>query len=153
MHDESVYHTPYEFKPERFLPEDQGGCSEPDCAPVIFGYGRRICPGMHLADAGLFIYAARILAVFSIQPLKDASGKPVPPSLEKGPEMIRCVCQWADNRSGRIESRGNDASAIRRTSGALSLRARVRRSTSSRPLSKKSRWAVNSVYSEQHWER
>lgn len=47
LHDESVYPDPLSFKPERFLD------SSVDRPEAAFGFGRRICPGMHLAlDSG-----------------------------------------------------------------------------------------------------
>jgi cytochrome P450 len=36
MHDETVYHDPEDFIPERFLDEDA-----PDCLNFAFGFGRR----------------------------------------------------------------------------------------------------------------
>ncbi|CAE6504159.1 unnamed protein product [Rhizoctonia solani] len=59
--DESVYKSPETFNPERFLDTDIAG------APV-FGFGRRSCPGLHYAEASLFIVVASILAVFDIKP-------------------------------------------------------------------------------------
>ncbi|PBK93429.1 hypothetical protein ARMGADRAFT_125152 [Armillaria gallica] len=41
---------------------------EPGMNPhkMVFGFGRRICPGKLLADASLFISCAMVLAVFNI---------------------------------------------------------------------------------------
>ncbi|PIL34529.1 cytochrome P450 [Ganoderma sinense ZZ0214-1] len=88
MHDEAVYSDPLTFKPERFLPRSAGGLGEPDCAPAVFGYGRRICPGMHLAEASLWMYAARILAVLDIKPVRGEDGMEVPPREEPGAGVI-----------------------------------------------------------------
>ncbi|KAF8888833.1 cytochrome P450 [Infundibulicybe gibba] len=44
-----------------------------------FGFGRRICPGMHLALNSLFINIARILWAFDISPETGASGAPLLP--------------------------------------------------------------------------
>ena len=89
MHDPDVYPNPDSFNPDRFLPKEQGGLAEPDPSPTVFGFGRRICPGMHLAESGLWMYAATVLAVFDIQPVKDADGMPIPPKAESGPGIIR----------------------------------------------------------------
>ncbi|KAF8192574.1 cytochrome P450 [Pholiota molesta] len=64
-HDPKVYKDPFEFNPERFLPS-KGRAPEPDPREVCFGFGRRICPGLHLADASIFITCAMTLAVFNI---------------------------------------------------------------------------------------
>lgn len=39
-----------------------------------FGSGRRMCPGIHVAEKTLFVSIARILWAFSIVPDKDDSG-------------------------------------------------------------------------------
>jgi cytochrome P450 len=91
MHDETLYSDPFTFKPERFLPKDDGGLGEMSPVPTVFGYGHRICPGIHLAESSLWAYAASLLAVFDIMPVKDASGQPIPPVVESGPEIIRSV--------------------------------------------------------------
>ncbi|KIM45959.1 hypothetical protein M413DRAFT_298764 [Hebeloma cylindrosporum] len=64
-HDPRVYRNPFEFNPERFLPS-KGLTPEPDPREVCFGFGRRSCPGVHLADASVFISCAMTLAVFDI---------------------------------------------------------------------------------------
>jgi hypothetical protein len=33
----------------------------------VFGFGKRICPGRHLADAMIFIVVASLLSVFNIK--------------------------------------------------------------------------------------
>ncbi|KAJ6544703.1 cytochrome P450 [Mycena sp. CBHHK59/15] len=74
LHDSSVYSSPSTFDPSRFLPStgtptDHSiiGRAEPDIGSLPFGFGRRICPGMHLADSGIWIYAASILWAFDIK--------------------------------------------------------------------------------------
>lgn len=42
-----------------------------------FGAGRRICPGMHLAENSLFITLAKLLWAFKIEPPLGADGKPL----------------------------------------------------------------------------
>ena len=43
-----------------------------------YGIGRRICPGIHLAERSLFLAVARILWAFTIQPKLDQTGNPIP---------------------------------------------------------------------------
>jgi cytochrome P450 len=81
LHDKNTYFEPFAFKPERFLAREDGGLEEPDCMSIVFGYGRRICPGRYLAEKSLFIYAARILAVLSISPAKDDTGADILPAM------------------------------------------------------------------------
>ncbi|KAF5366421.1 hypothetical protein D9758_009789 [Tetrapyrgos nigripes] len=65
-HDPNVYKNPMEFNPDRFLRSQP----ERDPKDIIFGFGRRLCPGRLLGDASIFITLAMSLAAFDIQPLK-----------------------------------------------------------------------------------
>ena len=89
MHDETVYSDSFAFKLERFLPTSAGGFGELDCAPAVFGYGRRIYPGMHLAETSLWVYAARMLAMLHIKPVCGEDGKEVPPRAESSGGVIK----------------------------------------------------------------
>ncbi|KAJ3545757.1 hypothetical protein NM688_g5589 [Phlebia brevispora] len=71
MMDENVYSDAYKFRPERYLPE---GGNEPYPSNAVYGFGRRICPGRHLADAGVWLVAANLLAAFEICPPKGSAG-------------------------------------------------------------------------------
>ena len=55
LHNEEYYPNPESFMPERFL--------EPKSTPanftIPFGFGRRICPGIDVAEQSLFIPFAR----------------------------------------------------------------------------------------------
>lgn len=42
-----------------------------------FGWGRRICPGMHLGSASLMINIARMLWGFDLGPQQDSDGKDI----------------------------------------------------------------------------
>ncbi len=102
-HDPTVYHDPFEFKPERFLGID-GRAPERDPRDLAFGFGRRyvekssslvhlsmsgrICPGKELADPSLFLSVAMTLAVFDITKSKDAKGCEVEPRYEYTPGVI-----------------------------------------------------------------
>ncbi|TFY83864.1 hypothetical protein EWM64_g140 [Hericium alpestre] len=80
LHDPESYKEPMEFRPERFLPTDG---SEPESDPHIaaFGVGRRICPGILLADVSLFTAIAMILATFDISKAVE-NGAVVEPEVE-----------------------------------------------------------------------
>ncbi|KAG9090340.1 hypothetical protein FS749_000640, partial [Ceratobasidium sp. UAMH 11750] len=73
--DERTYETPEVFNPDRFLDPNM---------PVSpsFGWGRRICPGNHFAQAALFILISSILAVFDVSKAKDEYGCEIEPTAE-----------------------------------------------------------------------
>jgi hypothetical protein len=48
----------------------------------------RSCPGVHHAEASLFIIAAGLLAMFDIRPTCDSEGKPIQLTGEMGPNEI-----------------------------------------------------------------
>ncbi|KAG8738891.1 hypothetical protein FRC10_006408 [Ceratobasidium sp. 414] len=79
--DPTIYPEPDKFKPERFLDP-----SVPN-APG-FGFGRRSCPGVHFAEAALFITMCTLLMVFNIRPKQDEAGNDVLPEVKKGPNLM-----------------------------------------------------------------
>ncbi|KAB8208718.1 cytochrome P450 [Aspergillus parasiticus] len=87
-HDPDYYHNAMEFEPERFLKSGRNEQNpEYDPHQLIFGFGRRTCPGQHLVSANLSLGVARVLAVFNItNAVRD--GKKVPISPEFSPGVI-----------------------------------------------------------------
>ncbi|KAJ8699318.1 hypothetical protein PTI98_002444 [Pleurotus ostreatus] len=78
--DGNVYTKPTEFNPDRFLRKSEGGNEEPP--PVAtFGFGRRICPGRHLAATNLWIAVATIFATVNITKAKDEGGNEITPEI------------------------------------------------------------------------
>ncbi|KAI0092608.1 cytochrome P450 [Irpex rosettiformis] len=86
LHNSKIYHDPEEFIPDRFL-ASPGYEPEPDPAAFAFGYGRRTCPGSHVAETILFLGVATSLAVFNIMP-QVKNGKPVPPVARSTPGVM-----------------------------------------------------------------
>lgn len=46
-----------------------------------FGFGRRICPGIHIANRSLYITFVRIMWALEIRKAKDAYGNEIPVDL------------------------------------------------------------------------
>ncbi|KAH7143493.1 putative O-methylsterigmatocystin oxidoreductase [Dactylonectria macrodidyma] len=82
-HFDDTYEDPFEFRPERHLGSTvRFGTSltNPDTKKRVtyaFGSGRRMCPGVHLAENSLFIVAARILWAFELKPALDEHGQEI----------------------------------------------------------------------------
>ncbi|KAK7060191.1 hypothetical protein VNI00_000956 [Paramarasmius palmivorus] len=88
-HDSRTYSNPMEFNPDRFIAHD-GHEPELDPRALCFGFGRRICPGMHLADSSLFISCVMALAVFDISKCVE-NGVVVEPVNDRTTGTIRLV--------------------------------------------------------------
>ncbi|KAF8898320.1 cytochrome P450 [Mucidula mucida] len=77
LHDPDVYPNPLEFDPTRHI-ASPGKEVQRDPRHACFGFGRRICPGLHLAEASVYMLVAASLAVFNISPIIE-NGVPVLP--------------------------------------------------------------------------
>ncbi|KAF7374578.1 O-methylsterigmatocystin oxidoreductase [Mycena sanguinolenta] len=73
--DESIYPEPERFNPDRFFTMD-GKLKDEDTV-LAFGFGRRICPGRHNADATLWATIVSVLSTFTIAKAKDDTGKEI----------------------------------------------------------------------------
>ena len=71
---EADFPEPHDFRPERFM-EARGYPGT--FGHSAFGWGRRICPGMHLGSSSVSINIARILWAFDVKPAKDRVGKDI----------------------------------------------------------------------------
>ncbi|KAF5338823.1 hypothetical protein D9758_012046 [Tetrapyrgos nigripes] len=81
LNDPSIYPDPFKFDPERHISTSDKPAQR-DPRTICFGFGRRICPGLHLAEASLWILIAMSLAVFDIKPAFDEEGKLIIPEHE-----------------------------------------------------------------------
>jgi cytochrome P450 len=83
LHNAEDYPEPETFKPERYLtPEGKLDPTVRDPRSVAFGFGRRICPGRHIADASLFTMVATLLATVDVVRAKDAQGNEIVPDVD-----------------------------------------------------------------------
>lgn len=78
--DPALFPNPREFQPERHDPnlsfsEAATAADFRNRDNWTFGAGRRICPGIHIAERTLFLSAARILWTFDIHKAKDQYGQ------------------------------------------------------------------------------
>ncbi|KAI0062807.1 cytochrome P450 [Artomyces pyxidatus] len=85
LHDEQTYPSPFSFYPGRFLNVDgslKALDKMVDPSWIAFGFGRRICPGMFLAENSVFLYIASILYIFDVAKARDAYGQNIEPEVD-----------------------------------------------------------------------
>nr|BAK09408.1 cytochrome P450 [Postia placenta] len=92
--DETIYPSPDEFIPERFQSDENGlKGMEPveDPRGIVFGFGRRICPGRHMADNSVWLAIVTVTAMLSISKAVAADGKEIlpVPTVPSRPDPIR----------------------------------------------------------------
>ncbi|KAG9315351.1 cytochrome P450 [Chiua virens] len=80
VHDESQFDEPMAFKPERHLTSD-GTLAERSGQPS-FGFGRRVCPGRHVADQNVWAAVVTLLATMRISKARDESGNEIDLNVE-----------------------------------------------------------------------
>lgn len=79
-HDPVTFPDPDTFSPERYSNRTQPASKyavSPDYEErdhYNYGGGRRLCPGIHLAERNLFIAVAKLLWGFDFRPIRDAQG-------------------------------------------------------------------------------
>ncbi|EJD42958.1 cytochrome P450 [Auricularia subglabra TFB-10046 SS5] len=101
---EELYTDPNEFRPERYLRDGVLNFeSVTDPRLLLFGFGRRICPGRHFADAAAWTTIATVLACFNIAPIKDENGANVIPSGEMIIGIVTCPKPFPCEISPRSE--------------------------------------------------
>lgn len=115
-----MQHDPVRFEnPDEFNPDHYEGVTE--LASELangdwekrdhFGYGsgRRICPGMHVAERNLFLAIAKVLWALDIEPAVNASGQPIDPDVSNekaySAGFLVCAEPFPCNISVRSEAR------------------------------------------------
>lgn len=81
--DDARFPDPFVFRPERYLHHPLRSAVYANSADVrqrdhfTFGAGRRICPGIHLAENGLFLAVANLIWAYEFRPIVGEDGKEV----------------------------------------------------------------------------
>ncbi|KAL3459690.1 cytochrome P450 [Aspergillus heterothallicus] len=89
--------NPREFNPDRYKDDQQSladAAANPDPSKrdaFTFGAGRRICPGIHVAERSLFLGMSRILWAFDIRPALDDKGKEIIPDADRLTQGFVCM--------------------------------------------------------------
>ncbi|EJF60063.1 cytochrome P450, partial [Dichomitus squalens LYAD-421 SS1] len=105
MKDEETFPDAMRFSPEGFLKTDDPRMLD---FTLSFGFGRRICPGMHVALQSLYFFfrqrwwrPRRFMWAFTVKPAQDETGATVLPDmnnqvvsgLTRKPAPFKCVIQ------------------------------------------------------------
>ena len=87
--DENRHPNPRTFDPVRYADDLQTAgeaAANPDPSKrdqFVFGAGRRICQGMHIAERSLFLGISRLLWAFNFDKAVDSDGNQVTPDISK----------------------------------------------------------------------
>ncbi|KAF9239604.1 cytochrome P450 [Melanogaster broomeanus] len=76
LHNEDTYPGPDVFKPERFFVDGELNDENP-ADGLVFGFGRRVCPGRYTADASVWVAIASILSALNISKALDEEGNEI----------------------------------------------------------------------------
>lgn len=93
LHDSKVYPEPDVFSPERYLVRLPDGAWKlrmdvTDPRTFAFGFGRRVCQGIHIAEQSLFTTLATVLHTLDIVRAKDNVGKEVVPEVRTNSGLL-----------------------------------------------------------------
>jgi hypothetical protein len=85
--DSNLHPEPQQFRPERYLDKPLSAAeyinsnNAYDRDHFTYGAGRRVCPGVHVAEKSLYINMVRVMWGFNISKKKAVGGGFVEPSL------------------------------------------------------------------------
>ncbi|KAF8649224.1 hypothetical protein AX16_005932 [Volvariella volvacea WC 439] len=82
LHDEEVYTDPSTFDPERFIKDGKINEEVRDPENIVFGFGRRDCPGKHFGSLSVWMTMACLISLFDISKPIDKNGETIEPTLE-----------------------------------------------------------------------
>ncbi|KAG0746254.1 hypothetical protein G6F57_003810 [Rhizopus arrhizus] len=85
--DPNFFPEPEKFKPERYLGDIRSIYASSNGAiqsreNFSFGWGRRICPGIYMAENEMFNWLCRLLRKCTIEPITSSTGEKIYPELD-----------------------------------------------------------------------
>ncbi|TFK25368.1 cytochrome P450 [Coprinopsis marcescibilis] len=113
LHNEKDYPDAMVYNPSRFL---RNGIIDPDVLDprrIAFGFGRRICAGLHIANATLLMAAATVVALFEV---RKVDGEEVEMGMKNGfvhhPNPYRCIFEVRNDVSGALLGQLEEEGAV-----------------------------------------
>ncbi|KAI0742440.1 cytochrome P450 [Daedaleopsis nitida] len=76
--DPAHFPEPQAFLPERFLDRQTAEACNP--RKIVFGFGRRLCPGREFAEASIWLAAASVISMFDVAKAVDQWGNEITPA-------------------------------------------------------------------------
>ncbi|KAF9554678.1 cytochrome P450 [Agrocybe pediades] len=105
LQDEHHYPEPDLYNPDRFMRDGKLNPEIRDPTQIVFGYGRRVCPGSHVALSFLWLTAATILSTFDISAGVDEQGQTIEPHVEYHTGVVsRGVDQGSRDQFRRVRT-------------------------------------------------
>ncbi|KAM0812515.1 putative Cytochrome P450 [Seiridium cardinale] len=92
--DPKLFENPDNFDPTRYLNKPNPAADYINIANpyerdhFTYGAGRRVCPGVHVAERSLFINIVRVLWGFNISKSREADGTPIEPTTKMVPGFL-----------------------------------------------------------------
>jgi Cytochrome P450 len=81
----------------------------------VFGAGRRMCQGIHIAERSLFLGISRLMWAFHFSPAADANGDPVKYDIE---DLVGSITVEPNNYLAKITPRSPERVALVRQEAA-----------------------------------
>ncbi|KAI0341735.1 cytochrome P450 [Trametopsis cervina] len=106
LHNPEDYPDPEKFDPERFL--TNGGINDDVRPLMIFGFGRRSCPGRHFALDTVFLTVASVLHAFNIEPCLDDNGE----AMNTMPQATTGLISYPDRLNCMLKPRSDRAASL-----------------------------------------
>ncbi|KZT03629.1 cytochrome P450 [Laetiporus sulphureus 93-53] len=116
IRDPKLFPNPEEFIPERYLETvDEHTARRRDPRNYVFGFGRRRCPGNHLAESSLWIVMASMVATLDMKKAVDAQGNVIEPTISfensvfRTPSPFKCDIRPRSEQALRLVRQATEA--------------------------------------------